>query len=688
MFKAFICFISLFTFSTCVNAQDTKDDPESYEAEILENISENSEGEADGTIVTEEFENLSRHPIDINKASSKDFEKLGFLTPFQVFSIIDYRQAHGNFFSVYELNGVDGISYSDLKSLMPYIKVDPSNIDLNSNSGNIQNMLLVNTGRTIELQDGYRSATDSLKKKYPNRYYPGNPYKVKLKYRFEYGNDYSAGLSGEKDPGETWFSGSNKTFDYLSGFVQVQNKGVLKKLILGDYNAGFGQGLVIWSGFASGKTAYSVNIGKSAEGFSQYSSFDENHYLRGIASTFRLGKLDVSTFFSSKRIDANTTSTDSSGNVTAISSLENTGIHALPAEIADEDALGEKTFGGNISYDAGRIKIGATLANTSYGASIQKRPELYNVYAFSGKELLAGSLNYLVRFRRFEIFGEAAHNSMQGNAIINGISVQPVSEFSISILHRYFEPNYFSPYANVFAQNASPTNENGLYTGIEFVPVQKIKVSAYSDFFKYPFPKFGISSPSAGRNYFAETTYDPSENSSFSIRYSYLQKQEDSKTIAPGPRTLANTALQKVRFSVSYKLSQFIELRNRVELVKFNKEAEAEQLGFLIVQDLVWRPERKPFSVAARYAVFQTDGYESRIYAYENDLLYSYSVSALSGKGSRAYMLLRYHPLKFLDLSMRYSIIIYSDKETISTGPTTIDGNRKSDFSVQAIMRF
>ena len=135
-------------------------------------------------------------------------------------------------------------------------------------------------------------------------------------------------------------------------------------------------------------------------------------------------------------------------------------------------------------------------------------------------------------------------------------------------------------------------------------------------------------------------------------------------------------------------MSQFVELRNRIELVRYNKETTANQTGYLIFQDFVWRPEKKPFSVAARYAVFQTDGYESSIYAYENDLIYSYSVSSLNGKGSRAYLLLRYHPKKYLDLSARYCVVVYSDKQEIGTGPETIDGNRKSDISIQAIMRF
>jgi hypothetical protein len=63
-------------------------------------------------------------------------------------------------------------------------------------------------------------------------------------------------------------------------------------------------------------------------------------------------------------------------------------------------------------------------------------------------------------------------------------------------------------------------------------------------------------------------------------------------------------------------------------------------------------------------------------------------MSALSGKGSRAYLMLRYHTLKYFDLSLRYSTVIYSDKNMIGTGPETINGNQKSDISIQGIMRF
>ena len=39
-----------------------------------------------------------------------------------------------------------------------------------------------------------------------------------------------------------------------------------------------------------------------------------------------------------------------------------------------------------------------------------------------------------------------------------------------------------------------------------------------------------------------------------------------------------------------------------------------------------------------RLAWFDTDGYNSRLYAYENDLLYSFSIPALYGKGIRSYL--------------------------------------------------
>ena len=679
--KVSLAFVLLIFYSSVsLFAQSENEQPVKLESELLEDIAENADVGIDASMLTEELQYLIAHPIDINSASAADFEKLGVLTPFQISSIIEYRKEHGKFLSVNELNGVDGFSVSTLKLILPFIKIGETQGVVKKE---FSQLFLANIGRRIEKQSGYENVSDSIKAAHPNSYYLGNPYLVRLKYKGEFGNAFDAGFTAEKDPGETWFSGNNKTFDFLSGYLQFQDKGILKNIIVGDFNACFGQGLVIWNGFSSGKTSFANNICKSNEGFNHYSSTNENQFFRGIASKIQYKQLTFSTFISSKHIDANVLNNDSAGNATIVSSFENCGIHALPSQIADEDKLGEKTFGGNLSYDFGIMRIGSTLSNTLYSAAVQKQDVAYNYYAFSGKRIGSAGLNYLVRGRRFNIFGEFALNSTNGNAFINGASLQIVPELSISILQRYFSPQYYMPYARAFSQCGIPTNEQGVYIGVEFSPVSKFKLTAYSDFFKSPWLKYRISAPSAGLNYFINGLYDISKNSSVSIRYIYLQNEEDISSSTPNPNEVVKVSLHKVRINADFALSNRISTGNRVECVLYTKQTLPNQKGFMFYQDFMWKPV-KNLVLTARYMVFNTDGWESRIYAYENDVLYSNSMPAISGKGARTYLLLKYKAGRYLNLWLKYCISTYFDRNTIGTGVTEIQGNQKSDINFEA----
>jgi hypothetical protein len=83
---------------------------------------------------------------------------------------------------------------------------------------------------------------------------------------------------------------------------------------------------------------------------------------------------------------------------------------------------------------------------------------------------------------------------------------------------------------------------------------------------------------------------------------------------------------------------------------------------------------------------FETDGYNSRLYAYENDVLYSYSIPVFFDKGYRYYLTLNY------DLTNKVSIWlgarIYRDKNLIGSGLDEITGNKKTEpkFQVRYIL--
>jgi hypothetical protein len=72
------------------------------------------------------------------------------------------------------------------------------------------------------------------------------------------------------------------------------------------------------------------------------------------------------------------------------------------------------------------------------------------------------------------------------------------------------------------------------------------------------------------------------------------------------------------------------------------------------------------------------------LYAYENDVLYSYSIPVFFDKGYRYYLTLDYDITKKLSFWLRWAQTIYRDKNLIGSGPDEINGNKKTEVKFQA----
>ena len=83
------------------------------------------------------------------------------------------------------------------------------------------------------------------------------------------------------------------------------------------------------------------------------------------------------------------------------------------------------------------------------------------------------------------------------------------------------------------------------------------------------------------------------------------------------------------------------------------------------------------------YAVFETDSYDSRIYAYENDVLYGYSIPALYYKATRFYINLHRKLGRNADCWLKYGVSSYRDRDELGTGYEAIDGNKRSEIKAQ-----
>jgi len=107
------------------------------------------------------------------------------------------------------------------------------------------------------------------------------------------------------------------------------------------------------------------------------------------------------------------------------------------------------------------------------------------------------------------------------------------------------------------------------------------------------------------------------------------------------------------------------------------------ETGYLVYQDVIYKPKSSPFSFSFRYGLFDTDSYSSRIYAYENDVLYSFSIPAYYNRGVRTYLTTRYQFRKGIDLWLRYAITYFENIDTIGSGLEEIECNHRSDIKIQ-----
>ena len=112
-------------------------------------------------------------------------------------------------------------------------------------------------------------------------------------------------------------------------------------------------------------------------------------------------------------------------------------------------------------------------------------------------------------------------------------------------------------------------------------------------------------------------------------------------------------------------------------------KADEKENGILVFQDVKFSPTTIPINLSARFAWFFTESYNSRIYAYEDDLLYTFSVPAFSGKGFRGYLNLKYSLGEKMDFWFKVGHTLYKDRETISSGYNEISGKNKTEVKFQ-----
>lgn len=641
--------------------------------------------ELDYTNLFEELSYFYEHPLNLNNARVEELRELYLLTDVQIASLQEHIKNYGTLRSIYELQAIDHFDLETIRNISFFVTVSPvlslKDFSLKTFSKELRHDVFLRYKRVLETQAGFIPDEET-----GTAPFVGSPDYMYTRYTAQFRKSFRAGFTLEKDPGESLQNGP----DFLSFHVMYSGNTWLRKVVIGDFQALFGQGITFWNGLAFGKSPFVLNIKKNALGLRQYSSVQEGNFLRGGGATVGFGRFELTSFYSTKKIDAgvdlvsDSTFTDDE----VITSMPLGGLHRTENEIDQKNRLHENIYGSNLKYTKGTFSAGFTAVRTEFDFPSIWDGDLYQKFDFTGYDNLTAGIDYQAVVKNTNLFGEVSRSQNGGMALMQGLVASLHQNFALSAVYRNYDRDYQNLRTNAFGENnTSASNEKGLFVGIQTSLTSKITLTAYSDLVQFPWLAYRIDAPSAMTDYLAQLNYKPDKKHDFYIRYRRKVKEQNSADEDILITYPVNTLQENWRIHGVYQAHPNVQLKTRAEWTSFSKDGDKET-GFLIYQDISYKKIGSKATFTARYALFDTQGWNSKLYAFESDVLYAFSILPYAYKGSRIYGMLKLDVARGLDVWLRYATWIYTDRNVISSGNTAISGNTKSDVHIQLRYQF
>lgn len=665
---------------------DTRDD--GTKEILLESLTE----DAEDSKLLEQIMYLEANPVDVNSANTNDLQKIPYLDAIIATKILEYRTRNKKFYTIAELRYVEGIDDDLYNKIKKYVVVKNSTVDFTKDEfGIIQKIKDTKKGffSNINIELRTRFSNDLQPSRgYLDTTYEGPRPKFYNRLLAKYskgGYIFTGSLLVEKDPGELNWA------DHVGGFAEMKSHIILNHLLLGDYTLEFGQGITLWGSYSFSKSSDAVSgIKKKGDDIDSYNSVNEIQYFRGVAGKVKLptsiGDLSLFGFYSNNSIDA---SIDTILNQLSSGYID--GYHRTDSENKRKNSGKEKLYGGRLFYESkffGTTKIGLTYYNSEY----DKPFEYKGLYDFSGAKSNALGVDYDIVFKNVNVFGEWARSYTDIVGGVTGVKLLFFKLADVIFMVRNYPKNFIMLHSYGFGeQSGTSQNEFGIYSGIRFKIGKLAVINAYFDQYKFPYATFYNPVPTSGRDFMTYTQWNISRNLTIYTKYKNEVK-EDVTTITNlnglEEKKIYDRGQTNYRLQFDYDIYKTFRVRSRFEYVFVNYAGYlTSQKGLMFFSDFRVAPFRD-IVLDGRFIIFQTDSYDSRIYEYENELNGVVSNQGLYGKGRRWYLMLKYRPYKFLELSAKYAETIIEGAKSTGSGNDEIMGDLKNRFSLQLDIKF
>ena len=598
-------------------------------------------GEIDYEQLQSDLYALHESPIDLNHTSEEELSQLHFLSPRQIDDILLYADKHP-FESLYELRMIQSLADYEIRDLLPFVQIKKSTNPLTTNP-------LIPSAKDV-----FRNAKHEIITRIDARniesFEGTDPMYIQTRYRFDYQRRVIFGAQLRRPAG-----GDARSLQY-GGYLQLRDIGHLHTLVAGNFQASFGQGLVLAPVFRSGRSAYVTSVGQTTEGLRYYSSVD-GEGLHGAGATLRWE------WNKSTRLD-----------VSALYSLQRT-----------NDSTWHHLVGANVTVRHKRLQVQLTAIENIWSDSIRPyRNAAYNQHYFRGynQAVLGASVRY--NHGWFDAFAEVAtaenyqssisnyqlRKAHWGLGVLAGSRFYPASGISLIALYRYYSPYFDNALGYAFSETSRLGDENGGYLGFEITRLKNWRFWGYGDVFYFSGPKYGIPQyPSLG--------YD----ALFEMQYAW-RNNLSSLQGGDGGRLAFRLRAKEKGGKATYSTRAWFDYRNNGWSLRTNVDANLTPnplntnpltYGISIFQDVSYSlplREGRGLGFRLRLQWFDAREWDNRIYCYEYDVLYAYSIPAVYGLGGRAYLCLRWQIIPQLTLYFRASETIYARDWYIQKNPS------------------
>ncbi|MCC6818918.1 MAG: hypothetical protein IT245_08510 [Bacteroidia bacterium] len=605
---------------------------------------------------------LRSHKFKINTMSRSELLDIPYLSQAQVDGIQSHINQYGEILHPYELQNIFAFDIETIRLLSPYLDFGLSF------KNEIEDLLSTQgQGLSICIQNTYRlqeSAAYQLPKENEN-YYRGSRLKTALRVSNEGNKKIKSGIQLEKDAGETILNG------HISGFIQIKKIRAIDDLILGDFVCQFGQGLHVGSGLSINKSSDIKNSIKVANGFRPFRSGSEQGYMRGIGLKMKIGNGNIYLAKSLTRADVKNVQ-DSIESEIEIKQL-NTGYYRNSKEIALRNGAFTNKNILRYEFKGKRLRIGQSVSFQSQ--FLQTDLDISKLINFS-KTTKNLSSDYMYLGEGILYFGEISMNTNYAIGMVHGCLKNIGNNCDIQIVFRKYALEM--DFSNSTSLSETGAGETGLLFTLNNKISKYTRLNAYIDFYRSRAYRYQTDGPIINKDAMIEWRYEKRDGTLISLRYKTYERhlnESGQQTI----NRLENNRNQNWRMHIEYPISKKLKIHHRIEQTQYSKQFGEKSKGLLLYHELQARVGLK-MKLSLRYCAFNTDDYNSRIYAYERDISYSFTIKSFQNRGNTAYILLQYHVNKNINLKLRFAAIKYNDQNKVGSGLDAIEGNQVNDL--------